>query len=208
MARHVTARELKAMLDDATMPGGRELALIDLREELAYSESHLLHARSLPLSRLELRLAALVPRRATRIVLCDGGEGLAAARGACCSPASAIATSHCSRAGSRPGRRPDSRSSPASTCRARRSANSSSTTAPRPRSRAEELDALMRERRRHGRARQPAVRRISTASRSRPASTCRAPSWCCGSATWRPIPRRSWSSIAPAARAASSARSR
>ncbi|HXQ51315.1 MAG TPA: rhodanese-like domain-containing protein [Stellaceae bacterium] len=77
MARHVTARELKAMLDDATMPGGRELALIDLREEHPYSESHLLHARSLPLSRLELRLAALVPRRATRIVLCDGGEGLA-----------------------------------------------------------------------------------------------------------------------------------
>ncbi len=56
---------------------GGELALLDVREELPYSESHLLHARSLPLSRLELRLDALVPRRATRVVLCDGGEGLA-----------------------------------------------------------------------------------------------------------------------------------
>jgi rhodanese-related sulfurtransferase len=72
MARMATARELRAMLDDAA-----ELALLDVREELPYSETHLLHARSLPLSRLELRLAALVPRRATRIVLCDGGEGLA-----------------------------------------------------------------------------------------------------------------------------------
>ena len=72
MARQVTARELRAMLDDEG-----ELALLDVREELPYSETHLLHARSLPLSRLELRLGSLVPRRATRIVLCDGGEGLA-----------------------------------------------------------------------------------------------------------------------------------
>ena len=54
---------------------GRELALIDLREELIFSQSHLLWARSVPLSRLELRFAQLVPRRATRIVLCDGGDG-------------------------------------------------------------------------------------------------------------------------------------
>ena len=32
------------------------------------------------MSRLELRLKALVPRRRTRIVLCDGNDGLAAAR--------------------------------------------------------------------------------------------------------------------------------
>ena len=48
----------------------------------------------------------------------------------------------------------------------------------------------------------------TTASRSRPASTRQARSWCCARATSRPIPRRSSSSIAPAARAASSARSR
>jgi rhodanese-related sulfurtransferase len=56
---------------------GRELALLDLREELIFSRGHLLHARSLPASRLELRIARLVPRRTTRIVLVDDGDGLA-----------------------------------------------------------------------------------------------------------------------------------
>src|SRR5215467_8237706 len=63
---------LKAMLAD-----GDELALIDLREELIFSQNHLLFARSLPLSRLELSFAGLVPRRGTRIVLCDDADGLA-----------------------------------------------------------------------------------------------------------------------------------
>ncbi len=67
----VDAPALKAMLFD-----GRELALIDLREELTFSRSHLLWARSVPLSRLELRFATLVPRKSTRIVLCDEGDGL------------------------------------------------------------------------------------------------------------------------------------
>ena len=48
---------------------GEELALIDVREELIFSQNHLLWARSVPLSRLELRFARLVPRLATRIVL-------------------------------------------------------------------------------------------------------------------------------------------
>jgi rhodanese-related sulfurtransferase/predicted metal-dependent enzyme (double-stranded beta helix superfamily) len=65
------ASELKAMLGD-----GEELALLDLREEGIFAEGHLLRAAALPLSRLELRLAALVPRRGTRIVLCDDGDGL------------------------------------------------------------------------------------------------------------------------------------
>src|SRR3954453_6609572 len=68
--RPVEPAAVKAMLSD-----GRELALIDLREELPFSERHLLWARSVPLSRLELRFAKLVPRRATRIVLCDDGAG-------------------------------------------------------------------------------------------------------------------------------------
>ncbi len=55
---------------------GAELALIDVREELIFSEAHLLFARCVPLSRLELRFPALVPRRSTRIVLCDDGDGL------------------------------------------------------------------------------------------------------------------------------------
>jgi rhodanese-related sulfurtransferase len=63
---------IKAMLGD-----GGELAPIDVREELIFSRSHLLWARNVPLSRLELRFAALVPRLATRIVLIDDNDGLA-----------------------------------------------------------------------------------------------------------------------------------
>ena len=62
---------LRAMLTD-----GGELALIDLREELIFSRGHLLWARSVPASRLELRFARLVPRLTTRIVLCDDNDGL------------------------------------------------------------------------------------------------------------------------------------
>src|SRR5215471_13889588 len=72
MSRPVQAGALKAMLGD-----GQELALIDVREELLFSQKHLLLARSVPLSRLELKFASLVPRKATRIVLCDDGDGLA-----------------------------------------------------------------------------------------------------------------------------------
>jgi rhodanese-related sulfurtransferase len=69
--RALQAPALKAMLAD-----GEELAIIDLREELIFSQSHLLFARSVPLSRLELKFARLVPRRDTRIVLCDDADGL------------------------------------------------------------------------------------------------------------------------------------
>ena len=69
--RPLAPAAVKALLAD-----GEELALIDLREELIFSQSHLLFARSVPLSRLELKFAGLVPRRSTRVVLCDGGEGL------------------------------------------------------------------------------------------------------------------------------------
>jgi rhodanese-related sulfurtransferase len=62
----------------AALLGGAELALLDVREEAAFGPEHILLAVHLPLSRLELRAAYLVPRRSTRIVLCDGaGEGLA-----------------------------------------------------------------------------------------------------------------------------------
>ncbi|MGE5536568.1 MAG: rhodanese-like domain-containing protein, partial [Acidobacteriota bacterium] len=67
----VTALALKAMLGD-----GQELAIVDVREELIFSRNHLLWARSVPLSRLELRFAQLVPRHTTRIVLCDDDDGL------------------------------------------------------------------------------------------------------------------------------------
>ena len=69
--RPVSAAAVKGMLDD-----GAELALIDVREELTFSQNHLLWACSIPLSRLELRFAQLVPRLTTRIVLCDDKDGL------------------------------------------------------------------------------------------------------------------------------------
>src|SRR5258706_14498436 len=53
-----------------------ERALVDLREELIFAQNHLLFARSAPLSRLELNFTRLVPRRGTRIVLCDDADGL------------------------------------------------------------------------------------------------------------------------------------
>jgi rhodanese-related sulfurtransferase len=73
----VSAAALRSMLGD-----GGELALVDVREELIFSQNHLLLARSVPLSRFELKFAQLVPRRATRIVLVDDNDGLAERAGA------------------------------------------------------------------------------------------------------------------------------
>src|ERR1700745_847550 len=70
--RSIDPHTLKAMLGD-----GAELALVDVREELVFSQRHLLWARSIPLSRLELNFARLVPRLSTRIVLCDDDDELA-----------------------------------------------------------------------------------------------------------------------------------
>ena len=56
-------------------PGRRRAGLFDLREQGQFSECHLFHARCLPLSRLELDVARLVPRKGTPLVLMDGGEG-------------------------------------------------------------------------------------------------------------------------------------
>ncbi|MDH4145347.1 MAG: rhodanese-like domain-containing protein [Acidimicrobiia bacterium] len=57
---------------------GGELALLDAREQGAFSAEHLFWACCLPLSVLELRLGELVPRRDTPIVWCDdGASGLA-----------------------------------------------------------------------------------------------------------------------------------
>jgi rhodanese-related sulfurtransferase len=68
----ISPRDLRAALWE-----GGELALVDVREELIFSQRHLLLARSIPLSRLELKFAQLVPRRSTRVVLCDDNDGLA-----------------------------------------------------------------------------------------------------------------------------------
>ena len=70
--RRIDAQQLKAQLHD-----GGEIALLDAREEFPFSRRHLLMASCVPLGRLELLVDDLVPRRATRVVWCDDGQGLA-----------------------------------------------------------------------------------------------------------------------------------
>jgi rhodanese-related sulfurtransferase len=60
------------------LAGDAELALLDVREQGVHYRGHPFFACSAPLSRLELMIADLVPRRDVRVVLLDGGdEGLA-----------------------------------------------------------------------------------------------------------------------------------
>lgn len=66
----VDAETLRAWLVD-----GRELALLDAREEGVFFQQHLFHAANVPLSKLELLLGDLVPRFDTRLVWCDGEPG-------------------------------------------------------------------------------------------------------------------------------------
>jgi rhodanese-related sulfurtransferase len=70
--RTIDAAGLKTALHDH-----REIALLDAREEVPFDARHLLMAACIPLSRLELLVDACVPRRSTRVVWCDDGEGLA-----------------------------------------------------------------------------------------------------------------------------------
>lgn len=72
MTGKIDAASLKAMIND-----GQELALLDVREHGQYGEGHLLFAVSIPYSVLESEIAARVPRRSVRMVLVDGGDGVA-----------------------------------------------------------------------------------------------------------------------------------
>lgn len=71
--RWIGAKALKAALHD-----GQEIALLDAREEVPFDGRHVFMAACVPLSRLEMLLHDVVPRRSTRVVWCDDGEGLAA----------------------------------------------------------------------------------------------------------------------------------
>ena len=68
MSLYISPADLHAALQD-----GDELALIDIRELGVFFDSHLFWAVCIPLSRLELQILDLVPRRSVRIVLCDDG---------------------------------------------------------------------------------------------------------------------------------------
>ncbi|QXI61462.1 rhodanese-related sulfurtransferase [Pseudomonas sp. OE 28.3] len=54
-----------------------EVALVDVREEAPFAESHPLFAANIPLSKLELEVYARIPRRDTQVTVYDNGEGLA-----------------------------------------------------------------------------------------------------------------------------------
>ena len=56
---------------------GRELALLDAREDGEFGQSHLFWAVPCGLARKEIRARALLPRLATRICCVDDGSGLA-----------------------------------------------------------------------------------------------------------------------------------
>jgi rhodanese-related sulfurtransferase len=68
-------------IDAATLKGrigdSQELAILDAREEGGFGPSHLFWAVPCPLSRMELRARALLPRLDVRITCVDGGEGCA-----------------------------------------------------------------------------------------------------------------------------------
>jgi rhodanese-related sulfurtransferase/predicted metal-dependent enzyme (double-stranded beta helix superfamily) len=68
----IAPQELRALIAAAG-----ELAILDVREEGVHARNHLFLATSAPLSQLELRIARLVPRAGTRIVLVDDDESLA-----------------------------------------------------------------------------------------------------------------------------------
>ncbi|MDY0747732.1 rhodanese-related sulfurtransferase [Paucibacter sp. R3-3] len=60
----------------AALIAREEIALLDVREEDPFAQSHPLWAANLPLSKLELEAWGRIPRRDTRIVVYDDGEGL------------------------------------------------------------------------------------------------------------------------------------
>ena len=70
---NIDARALKMRVT-----GAAELALIDVRDALAYAAGHILYAANLPLARLEPLAARALPRRSVPVVVCDDGEGIAA----------------------------------------------------------------------------------------------------------------------------------
>lgn len=73
MPKSVDAKTLKAWLS-----GPAELALLDVRELGPYSEGHPFFAVPVPYSRFETDIVRLVPRAGVRVVVFDGGEGIAA----------------------------------------------------------------------------------------------------------------------------------
>ena len=66
-------RSISAAATRDITTSGNEYALLDVREEGAFSKERLMLASCLPLSRLELRCGGLVPRKSTPVIVMDGG---------------------------------------------------------------------------------------------------------------------------------------
>jgi rhodanese-related sulfurtransferase len=75
--KRIDAAVLKQAIRARRGTPGRELAIVDAREEGEFGASHLFWAVPVPLSRLELRARALLPRASVPIVVTDDGSGLA-----------------------------------------------------------------------------------------------------------------------------------
>ena len=73
MSPEITPSTLKTWLSD-----GAEIAFFDVREHGEYGAGHPFFAVPLPYSRFETGLPALAPNPAVRVVLLDGGDGVAA----------------------------------------------------------------------------------------------------------------------------------
>ena len=70
--KRISAQTLSGWITD-----GRELALLDAREDGEFGASHLFWAIPCGLARKEIRVRALLPRLSTRICCVDDGRGLA-----------------------------------------------------------------------------------------------------------------------------------
>lgn len=68
-------RQIAATALRDALKGGGEIALMDAREEGAFSKEHIFLGSCIPLSHLEFRAAALIPRRSVPVVVTDGGPG-------------------------------------------------------------------------------------------------------------------------------------
>lgn len=70
MAETITAHQLRHH-----WASRHEIALLDVREEGPYAEAHPFFALTVPVSEIEVKLPALVPRLSVPIVVYDNGEG-------------------------------------------------------------------------------------------------------------------------------------
>ena len=73
----MTIQSIEAIALRESLLDGNEIAVIDVRELGAFGHNHLLLAVNIPLSRIDLVIHDFVPRRSTRLVLCDTDERLA-----------------------------------------------------------------------------------------------------------------------------------